>query len=265
MNESLMTISCAVARDLMGVEGGARYPDATGPILRRHIEGCPACAALYAEMRQAVAMEAIGEAAAEDFRRRAKKLKRTNPLRVSLKAAALALAALLLVGAGVLACLRLNGMQFDVPLDQYSVELRQSPGGVPYFHAEVGAEAFSGRFWYAGFEHDDSAVASSGVCRIGCFKSLRESVRLDDSADIEIDFNTAMFLRGGKLYAYRYFDNGRNADKYTLLGEITEIRKACRNSRGYETVWRAGDDIPVFDGYAPYGLTPEQIDALFFS
>ena len=32
MNESTMTISCAVARDLMGVEGGARYPDATGPV-----------------------------------------------------------------------------------------------------------------------------------------------------------------------------------------------------------------------------------------
>ena len=51
----------------------------------------------------------------------------------------------------------------------------------------------------------------------------------------------------------------------SLKQEITEIRKACRNIRGYETVWRAGDDIPVFDGYAPYGLTPGQIEALFFS
>jgi|GEM_PF-5720489 len=265
MNESPMKIPCGIARDLMSVGGDRRYPEQTQRILRRHLETCPDCARIYAEMMKPIAVAAVSPEESERFRRMAGEMKRKNPLRISLRVAALVLAALLLMGAGVFAFVQVHNMQFDVPFDQYTVELRQSGEGVPYLHAEADAAAFAGRFFYDGFEPDDSAVAGSGVYTVGCFKSLRQRLFADGASDVRTNIDTAIFLRGGKLYAFRCFahsGSGRDVEEYTFLGEITEIRKAYGNSRGYETVWRAGDAIPVSDEFAPYkGVTEEQIDA----
>ena len=61
-----MKIPCGVARDLMSLEGGGRYPDQTRPILQSHLEACPDCAGLYAETKRAAPVAAVDAAAAEN-------------------------------------------------------------------------------------------------------------------------------------------------------------------------------------------------------
>ncbi|MBO4297797.1 MAG: zf-HC2 domain-containing protein [Clostridia bacterium] len=258
MPEDVMKIPCAVARDLMSLEDGGAYAEQTRNILRRHLEECPECAKMYAETRRAVSGAVVGAAEAEVFRREAGKKKRKNPLRTALKWAALSLAALLLVGAGVFAFIQLYDTQFDVPMDQYTAALYQTGDGAFYLHARTidGAKSFTGMFVL-----NYARVSETGVLSIRCLKSLLEPYRGGRPFKIEQYMEPRLVMREGKLYAWTYEDYGSGTVR--LLGEVTEIRKDYRHGDGCETVWRAGDEIPVSSEYAPRnGLTEEQREAL---
>lgn len=258
MPEDIMKIPCAIARDLMSIEEKGRYAEATRPILQRHLDECPDCARICAAMEKPVAVEPVGAAEATDFRREAEKKKRRNPLRTALKWMALALAALLLISAGVFAFIQLYDTQFDVPMDQYTAMLYQTSDGAFYLHARTidGVKSFTGMFVL-----NYAQVSESGILSIRCLKSLLEPYHGGRPFKIEQYMEPRLVVREGKLYAWTYADYGSRTVK--LLGEVTELRKDYRHGNGYETVWRAGDEIPVSDEYAPqHGLTEEQNDAL---
>lgn len=228
-----MKIPCAVARDLMSLEGDGRYAEETRLILRRHLDECPDCARIRADMEKPVAVEPVSQAESAAFRESAKKLRRRNPLRMGLEAAGLLLAAIILVALGVNGYWQLTCSNFDVPMEQYDFELFQTENGQVYgsFQFKEGVKPTTTSICWVHPDRD-------GVLQIEYNKPV-----------IETDKWRAERPRGHTNWLYLSFIDGKlcyylDEDLQTTV-EVKEIRLGYRNRKDYRVIWREGQEIPM--------------------
>ena len=248
MSEHPLKQACALARALMPLEIEGAASEESARYVKEHISACTACAIAYGEEKQRQRQAMLDAAAREGerFRRDMQRLKKKRALRRALAiVGAVALALGLIVGGfGLRAYLT----------DSYHVLASPGECGVALYRLEngwiVGRYEYGGQPFrvYSGFGYGD-----------GSFEIINYTTVIHHSIENKQPFfDTLCCWLDGKVYAVDLVhshdlthDEDGGIAKLVLTEEIADIHISNNLGEGRfeeETIWRAGEDIPLYEG-----------------
>ena len=240
MSDKPLNQACALARALMplAIEGVASGESAR--YVEEHIAACTACAIAYGEEKQRQRQALLDAAAREGerFRREMRRLKKRRTIRMALAilgAAALAIG-LFAGGAGLKAYLT----------DRYDILLSPEECGVTLYRLEN--NYIVGRLDFAG---EPFLVTQGFGSRDGHFSIVNLATIIRRSIENEqCFFETGCYWRDGKVYTTHPLSLLPDTVELLILDqEIVDICISNDSGRGHfeeETVWQAGENIPLY-------------------
>ena len=240
MSDNALKQDCALARALMPLEIEGTASEESARYVRAHIAACTDCAIAYGEEKQRQKQALLDAAAREGerFRQEMRRLKKRRAVRKALAIlGVIALAmGLFAGGAGLRAFLT----------DRYGILLSPEECGVTLYRLEnnyiVGRLDFAGKPFRVtqGFGEDN-----------GHFSIVNRTTVIRRPVETEQNFfETGCYWQDGKVYATRLlYPLPESVDELILDQEIVDIRISNNLGQGHfeeETVWQAGEDIPLY-------------------